>query len=438
MIDEKKVAIVGYGYIGSVIGAVFADRGYSIVALEKEPRIISSVQAGVSPFAEKNLSKYLSTAHEKGLITITDDPAALTGVEYIIITVGTPLRDDFSADVSDLVSACEEISPFVIEDALVVVKSTVPPGVTRSVVAERIPQALVAFCPERLAEGNAIHEFETIPIVIGGVTPKAGTLAEDFFKKAIGVETILVESSEAAEMVKLADNLWIDVNIALANELALLCHKLDVDVLDVIRAANSLPKGQHHVNILLPSVGVGGYCLTKDPWFVVDLGKKKGLDLRLPAAARRTNDLMPLQCAQLVEGRLRELHPDKHPDEIKIAILGISFKNDTGDCRFSPTKSFINALVDRGYHIEIYDPLVTPYDARQVTSQPLAESVESVVTEADCVAFLAAHKELRAITPEMIARNAPGSLVFDGRRYFTKEEVGLMRELGLSFLGVGR
>ncbi|MCL2491603.1 MAG: nucleotide sugar dehydrogenase [Coriobacteriia bacterium] len=438
MSTREKVGIVGFGYIGSVIGAVLANRGYSIIALEKDPRIIKAVQEGVAPFSEKNLQEYLCVAREQDLITISDDPTTFSEVTRLIITVGTPLRDDFSADVSDLDSACQEIAPYVVDDALVVVKSTVPPGITRSIVAGKLPQAHVAFCPERLAEGNAIHEFETIPIVIGGVTAEAGMRAMDFFDEAVGVETILVASSEAAEMVKLADNLWIDINIALANELALLCHKLGIDVLDVIRAANSLPKGQHHVNILLPSVGVGGYCLTKDPWFVADLGHKNDLDLKLPVAARETNDRMPIRCAHIVEDQLRELCPNKRPEQIKIAVMGIAFKNDTGDCRYSPTKPFINELLERGYQVEIYDPLVASHDALMVTDHPLADSIESALKDADCVAFLAAHKELRAITADTIARYAPGSLVFDGRRYFSSEEIANMRQLGLSYRGVGR
>jgi UDP-N-acetyl-D-mannosaminuronic acid dehydrogenase len=248
----------------------------------------------------------------------------------------------------------------------------------------------------------------------------------------------VVLSAEAAEMAKLADNLWIDANIALAHELALLCAKLEIDVLDVIRAANSLPKGASHVNILTPSVGVGGYCLTKDPWFVDDLGKRNDLELRMPATARRVNDAMPRACAHAMHERMRARHPDRAPADLKIAILGIAFKNDTGDCRFSPTKPFIEALDELGYRLEIFDPLAGPHDACLITARPLKGDLTETLRDAAGVAMLAAHRELREIPLGTIAELAPGTLIFDGRRYFSREEIERIGALGLDYLGVGR
>ena len=178
------------------------------------------------------------------------------------------------------------------------IKSTVPPGTTRAMYEEIIAPAAqvhMAFSPERLAEGAAIRELGQIPILVGGIDAAAGEAAAAFWREVLPVEVMTVASPEAAEMVKLADNLWIDLNIALANELAKLVDAMPwpIDVMEVIRGANTLKKGQHHVNILYPANGVGGYCLTKDPWFVDALGRRAGIELKIPRAARAVNDSMP-------------------------------------------------------------------------------------------------------------------------------------------------
>ena len=191
------------------------------------------------------------------------------------------------------------------------IKSTVPPGTTRAMYEEMIAPAAkvhMAFSPERLAEGAAIRELASIPILVGGIDAAAGEAAAAFWREALPVEVMTVASPEAAEMVKLADNLWIDLNIALANELAKLVDAMPskIDVMEVIRGANTLKKGQHHVNILHPANGVGGYCLTKDPWFVDAFGRRAGIELKIPRASRAVNDSMPGHVFDRVMGALAE------------------------------------------------------------------------------------------------------------------------------------
>ena len=198
----------------------------------------------------------------------------------MLVTVGTPLSDEFDADLSAIRDVFKMLSDYITDGQIIMVKSTVPPGVTRQMANEFLAgkeNVFIGFSPERLAEGNAIQEFRTLPIVVGGINDKSTERCADFWSTTLGVEVIKVSSSESAELVKLANNQWIDLNVALANELAILCDSLpyNLDILEIIQGANSLKKGQHFVNILTPSIGVGGYCLTKDPWFVSSLGEKR-------------------------------------------------------------------------------------------------------------------------------------------------------------------
>jgi dTDP-alpha-D-glucose dehydrogenase len=436
---KSDVAVVGFGYIGSVIGSVLADRGYRVRGVEPNKRIVDAVAAGKSPFNEPGLEELIARNTAAGRLSVGADPSVTASCDVVVITVGTPLSGDKDPDLSQIRGAAEMIAPYVREGSLVMLKSTVPPGTTEGTVGPvlKTKKVSLAFCPERLAEGKAISEFTAIPMVVGGVDEESTRRAATFWKEALGVEVIEVGDAKSAEMVKLADNLWIDLNIALAGELAKVCDKLGVDVLDVIKAANSLPKGSSHVNILIPSVGVGGYCLTKDPWFVHRLGGKLGLDLLIPQASRNVNDSMPKYSAGLIDEFLAKR--GKKPREIKVAVMGIAFKNNTGDCRFTPTKYVIEALAAKGYSLAICDPWVGDHDIAMVTDLPVSKDIEGTIKGADCVAFLAGHGEFHDLSVSRIAELAsPGAMVFDGRMFFGKDKIKAMRAKGLVYKGVGR
>ena len=439
--SKGQVAIVGFGYIGSVIGAVLADEGYTVYGIENNERIISAVQNRKSPFREPELEELIAknVANEK--LYVSSDPSIVKYCDTVIVTVGTPLNEDYNADTSQIEEAITAIAPYLQKDALVMIKSTVPPDTTKGLVAPllcEVEGVRVAFCPERLAEGKAVQEFKTIPIVVGGVDEASTIVAAEFWRNSLAIEVIEVSDATAAEMVKLSNNLWIDLNIALASELAKIADKLQIDVLEIIGAANSLPKGSRgqHVNILTPSVGVGGYCLTKDPWFVQHLGTEHGIELNLPKAGRIVNDSMPYYSAELIDSHLRGLD---EPSNLKIAILGIAFKNNTGDCRFTPTKPVIEELLRNGYNVEICDPWTSEHDEAMVTGLPVSKDIEATVRGADCVAFLAGHDEFHKFSLERLAELAnKDALIFDGRRFFSKEEVKTINQFGLSYKGVGR
>ena len=437
-----SVAIIGFGYIGCVIGAVLASRGMKVTGIDSNQQILDYIIRGRSPVNEPGLEALIGDAVQSGNLAVNPEMSAAMECDVVLITVGTPLSDKGEADLSQLETALYELAPFVKDGQLVILKSTVPPGTTSNMAKltfEKNANIHLAFCPERIAEGNAVAELTQIPVIVGGVDSESAEKASQFWQEALGVKTIVVSSPEAAELAKLADNLWIDTNIALANELAKLSDALGgIDVLEVIKAANTLPKLDYNVNILLPSLGVGGSCLTKDPWFIRRMGETSGLDLQIPVTSRTTNDSMPVYTVGLIDRYLMGKEGRK-PEDCHVAVLGLAFKSNTGDCRFSPVSPALDELTRRGYRLTLYDGWVTKEDMEVLTDITPSTGIEDTIRGADCVAFFAGHQEFHDFPLEKLASLVkPGAMVLDGRMFFSREKIGQMEQLGLRYKGIGR
>ena len=437
-----KVCVIGSGYIGSVIAAVLAERGCAVTAIDINARLIDAFSKGEAPIAEPGLQELVAKGLATQRLAFTTDFSACAEAEVILVTVGTPLAEDYTADLSHVRATADMLRPHVRDGQLIMLKSTVPPGTTREVFAETLRDVArldFAFSPERLAEGAAIRELTSLPIIVGGMDEPSTRRASAFWREVLGVEVIEVSSPESAEMVKLADNLWIDLNVALAHDLAKLCDALPypIDVLEVIKGANSLKKGEHYVNILTPSNGVGGYCLTKDPWFVDALGKRSGVELLTPRTSRAVNDSMPAYCGQIIVDHLAAQRIAVK--DAKVAVLGLAFKTNSGDVRLTPVSHFLGALREAGVGtIAVHDPMVIAREAEEL-GENLLDNAEDALNGAHCVAFLAGHDAFRAIDAAKIAALVhPGALVFDGRMYFEPDAVDAIRSRGLAFKGVGR
>lgn len=439
-----RVAVVGFGYIGTCIGAVIADRGYSVVGIDVRKSVVDEINSGRTSIAEPGLNDLVGRTVRSGNLKATHDFAAVAECDVIVVTVGTPLGENFDPDTRDITQATEAIAKHLQPGHLVILKSTVPPRTTESVVKpildRKLPlngSYLLAFCPERLAEGKAIQEFQSIPVVVGGVDEASREVAGIFWQKILDIDTVAVESATAAELVKLSNNLWIDLNIALANEVALVSEKLGVDALEVIAAANTLPKGTRHVNILFPSVGVGGYCLTKDPWFVHHLGKQMGLELLTPVASRKRNDSMPAYSFQSIQSEIEQ--SGRKLNQSKVVVLGVSFKNNTGDCRFTPTRPVIEKLAATGCQLEVCDPWVSDEEAQHLIGRKLSRDIMGALKGADAAVFLTGHDEFKALSPGVLAElMKPKSVIFDGRNFMSKAMKKQLQDIGFRYRGVGR
>lgn len=441
---SARVAVVGFGYVGACVGAVLASKKYAVVGIDTRPEVVDGINQGMVTINEPGLGDMVRQSVADGHLSATSDISKVSEAEVVIVTVGTPITGDVP-DNTQVIAACEQLAPHLREGQLVILKSTVLPFTTETVVQPIFESGglragqdfYLAFCPERLAEGRALHELQILPVVVGGVDDESTERAARFWEEALELPTVRVANARTAEMSKLADNLWIDLSIAIGNELALLSERLDIDVLEVIEAANSLPKGRHHVNILLPSVGVGGSCLTKDPWFVDHIAREHGLALTLPAAGRGVNESMPENSVRIIAEGLADR--GKRLEGSSVAVLGLSFKDNTGDVRLTPTRRVVEMLESSGCDLRVFDPLVTPEGVASITSVTPSKDVEEAMKDADCVAFLTGHDEFRRLTIDEIAdAAAPGALIFDGRMYFSHDQIHAMEDLDLSYRGIGR
>ena len=441
--SKLNVVIVGFGYIGCCIGAVLADKGIKVIGIEPRKTIVNAINKGICLIKEPELELLVKKNVEKQNLSATTEYSVIKTADIIIVTVGTPLAEDFSPLMDDIKSASLSIGEHLQKGQIVILKSTVPPFTTENIVKPILEKKSglvagkdfgLAFSPERLAEGRAIKELASIPIIVGGTDENSSLIVSEFWKNTLGVETIIVSEARTAEMTKLADNLWIDLNIALANELAQICSKINVDVMEVIEAANSLPKVKHNVNILMPSMGVGGYCLTKDPWFVYNFGKKYGLELKTPVTSRKVNDYMPLFTFELIKNVLQE--NGKELSSSKIAVLGLSFKSNTGDIRYTPTKYTLEHLQASGCELTIFDHLVNAEETKQVINLKQSTSIEEAVKNADVVAFFTGHQEFFNYPREKLkSLIKPNCWIIDGRNIFDPK---LMKTEGFNYKGIGR
>jgi dTDP-alpha-D-glucose dehydrogenase len=440
---QSGIAVVGFGYIGTVIGAVLADCGWPVTGIDVRQSVVDEINLGKTNVSEPGLDDLVAHNVRVGRLRATTDFGVLVENDFIIVNVGTPLGPDFEPIVYDITAAARAVGQQLHAGHLVILKSTVPPDTTETLFRPILEETSglragidfgLAFCPERLAEGRAIHELTSIPIVVGAIDERSARACATLWRHTLGVESVIVDDPRTAEMIKLADNLWIDLNVALANELAKVCDRLGMDALQVIDAANTMPKGSHDVNILLPSMGVGGYCLTKDPWFVHHLGQSLGLDLAIPRTSRAVNDTMPAYTYGLLEQLLAD--QGKTIATSRIAVLGIAFKNNTGDCRLTPTKYVVAMLKEAGCELSIHDPWVAEAEARTVTQIPLTADIETAVEGADALVVLAAHREFHQIPLVRLAElAAPGCVFLDGRNSFGPAAV---RAAGLVYKGIGR
>lgn len=440
---RSGIAVVGFGYIGTVIGAVLADRGWPVTGIDVRRSVVDDINSGRTAVAEPGLGELVADSVRIGRLRATTDFAAIADNDFVIVNVGTPLGQDYEPIVDDIKAAAQAVGRNLRPGHVVILKSTVPPDTTETLVRPILEEASglragvdfgLAFCPERLAEGQAIHELTSIPVVVGAVDERSARACATLWRHALGVESVIVENPRTAEMVKLADNLWVDLNVALANELAKICDRLGMDALQVIEAANTMPKGGHPVNILRPSMGVGGYCLTKDPWFVNHLGQTLGVELSIPRTSRTVNDTMPEYTYGLLEGLLADQR--KTIKDSKIAVLGIAFKNNTGDCRLTPTKYVVAPLEESGCDLAIHDPWVPDEEALSVTRIPLTPDIESAVKDADALVVLAGHRDFHQIPLTRLAELAATGCVFlDGRNSFDPAAV---RAAGFVYKGIGR
>ncbi len=430
------LCLVGMGYVGSSLAAVLAEHGLTIHGIDVDPDVIETVEAHQCPIEERHISDIFEDHLATGDITVTDSFDSLSDSQIVIVTVGTPLAMD-DPDLSAVTAASREVGRHMKTGDLIMYRSTLPAGATEDTIQPILEaeSGLVAgedfslaFCPERMAEGNAYADLTRLPVVVGGISEDCQQATKAFWE-SLGHETVCVTNPRAAELAKLADNWWIDLNIALANEIALLAEAVGVNALEVIEAANTLPKGDHNVNILSPGAGVGGSCLVKDPVFVAKLGDSHGLDLQTPRVSRTINQGMPAHMVYLVEKGLGRF------DGQTVAVLGYAYKGETDDTRHTPAKDIIDGLEKIGLEVRVTDPFVPNAIIEAEVDCP-AMDLPAALAGADAVVIVTGHDAYQEMSPEALIGyvGTEAFSVIDGRHIFEPTDFA---DTPVRYLGVG-
>ncbi len=434
----NRVAIIGFGHIGSAIATVLSLKSKIIYGIDNNKEHISKLNNFDCPFEEPYLKNSLINQVKKKKILCTTDFSYISDSDVIINTVGTPFENN-KVNLTNLFSSMQQIAKYVKKNSLIIIKSTVPPKTTSEIYDKffKRKKILLCFSPERIAEGNMIKEFQKLPIIIGGVNKESTAAAQIFFKKHLKVKFIKTNNSTEAELVKLFDNLWIDLNISLGNEVGKICNILNVNALDVIRAANTLKKGSSYVNILTPSVGVGGYCLTKDPLFINEFAKKKNLSIYTPKISRKINESMPKFLSSIFKNKIKELKLKR----LNILILGYSFKTNTGDTRSTPVEKFINLIRKEKFvhKLLISDPLVESDNILSNFSKINFKGFDKILKmkgKYDVIFFMNGHDHFKKNLNQIMKKIKTRGLIVDGRYYFTTKQIIKIKRR-YNFLGVG-
>ena len=433
-----QVAVVGLGYVGLPMALTLATKGVHVIGVDKRASINQGLLRGELPIYEPGLEELLSALDRENL-RLSGLSEAVSDADIIVVTVGTPAASNGKPILKDLISVSESIGRRLKPGKAVIIRSTVPPGTTQRVLLPRLqkPRNLtcgedfaVAYCPERLVEGRALTELENVPHIIGAADDLGFRVAEGFFS-LIGGEVIRARTIATAEMAKIVDNVYRDVNIALANELALICEASGTDVLDVIRVANAGPR----TRVLMPGCGVGGSCLTKDPLMLIYFAKKHGLRARVLTATQARNRYMPTHTMKLVRSAFHEMH--KRITGSRIVVMGLAFKGETDDIRSSIAIPIVEDLSRSGARVIGYDPHVSSENIKNAFGKlPITRDPFEAAKESDCIVVTADHKEILSLDLKQLAKVAkrPSALI-DGRNVFDKADA---MKAGFVFKGVGR
>ena len=413
--DISTVAVVGLGYIGLPTAAILAGKGLHVIGVDVNRGTVEAVNEGRVPFVEPDLGIQVAGAVSQGHLTAQE---AMPAADAYIVAVPTPFKADKTADLAYVEQASRNIAPRIRPGNLVILESTSPPGTTQrmaDVILGLRPDlaaeanggeaaVLFAHCPERVLPGRIMIELVTNDRIIGGLTPEAATAAAALYSTFCQGGIHLTDAA-TAEMAKLVENAYRDVNIAFANELSMISGNLGIDVWNLIDLANHHPR----VNILQPGPGVGGHCIAVDPWFIVAADPENS---RLIRTAREVNDAKPDYVVLAVEKAVAETGTQT------VAALGLAFKANVDDMRESPAVEIVRrvAVGNPGVQVRVGSPFPgTPLPAElAVLDNVTLEAADDAVAAADVVVLLVDHDAFRELVPEQLA----GKQIIDTRGFW--------------------
>jgi UDP-N-acetyl-D-mannosaminuronic acid dehydrogenase len=428
---KARVVVVGSGYVGLPTAGLFADVGYDVTAVDVKPSVIEKLNKGVSPIKEPGLDKMILRNVQAGRLKAElFSSGVLRDEDLFIVCVQTPINNNKKPDLSFLMNALNAIGHSIKEaGSFIAVCSTIPPGTSQEkikpllenlsgLIADR--DFYLAYVPERIAPGNALNEFMTGPRLVGGIGTNSTKIAHEVFGSIC--RTIIETEAAIAEVSKTAENTFRDVNIAFANQLALICEQHGADITKVIELANTHPR----VNIHMPGPGVGGPCLTKDPYLLINDTEFKNHNIVLDA--RAINDQMPHHMMQLIKNGLNRT--GKSLRNSRITVLGSSYKANVDDSRCSPAEQIIDGLLSSFAKVVVYDPF-----SSATFGAEKAQSFMEAIKNSDCIVIVTDHAEFKALNLEKMRELMTANpLIVDGRRIIDPISA---ENAGFTYYGIG-
>ena len=391
---KYDLGVVGLGYVGLPLAVESANEAFNVIGYDVDSDRVKEINNGKSPIediSDNELKKALST------FQATDDPSLLSNCQHIVISVPTPLTD-YQPDLSYVEAAAKAVGENLVSNQVVILESTTYPGTTLEVLVPNLEKYssleagsdfYVGYSPERIDPGNHEWKFKNTPKVISGINEDSLEKINSFYKKIID-ETVIVKGTREAEMVKLLENTYRHVNIALINELAMLCKMLEIDIWEVVNAAKTKPFG---FQSFTPGPGVGGHCIPVDPEYLSFKTRQIGKPVRFVELAQEINNSMP----GYVVSRVNELlnSKDKMLRNSKILVLGVAYKKDISDMRESPALNILELLLEKHVEVSFYDPFV---DELKISGQNIKkETTSNNFEKYDMLLVLTPHTEFSEI-----------------------------------------
>ncbi|TBX82476.1 nucleotide sugar dehydrogenase [Bacillus mycoides] len=396
-----KICVIGLGYIGLPTSAVFAKHGAEVVGVDINSEVVDKLNRGEIHIEEPGLGEVVKEAINEGLLRASLTPEE---ADAFIIAVPTPNQKDEhkSCDLTGVLTAVKKIIPYIKKDNVLIVESTIAPRSMNDYVQPLIEEAgfvvgkdiFLVHCPERVLPGKIMNEIVYNNRIVGGITPTCAQKAAQVYGMFVQGEIVKTDA-KTAEMSKLMENTFRDVNIALSNELAKVCNTLEINVLDVIEMANKHPR----VNIHQPGPGVGGHCLAVDPYFIIAKAPELTNIIQM---SRDTNISMPSYVVENVGKLLKGI------EKPKVAVFGVTYKGNTDDMRESPALEVIDLLREQGYEVAIHDPYIQASFFKTLSSEEALEA-------ADLLIVLTDHSEFSSMDYNKLAAKMRQPLLFDTR-----------------------
>ncbi|MFH1201286.1 MAG: nucleotide sugar dehydrogenase [Candidatus Omnitrophota bacterium] len=419
---EAKIAVIGLGYVGLPLAVEYAKRGFTVFGIDNDKDRINKAK-NLVPYILDVPTEDIKNVLDKNKLFPTTQFNKLGISDVAIICVPTPLKRKYQPDISYIISAAKEIKKYIHKNQLVVLESTTYPGTTEEVILPLLESSglkcgrdfLLAFSPERIDPGNEKFPVYKIPKVVGGLTPEATILTKLLYENIIE-KVVPVSSTKVAETVKLLENTFRIVNIALINEIAMMAHKMNMDIWEIIEAASTKPFG---FMSFYPGPGVGGHCIPKDPLYLYWKAKLHGFKSRFIKLASDINNAMPDYVVSRVSAGLKKR--GKNLSSSKVLIVGVTYKRDVKDLRKSPGIEIIDIFKSMHAHVAYYDPLIPFLKINNINLKSVTLD-KKTLKSFDCVVIVTDHSD---INYQLISDNS--KLIFDTRNVFKRQNPKIER-----------